>query len=89
VPVTDLDDDFFKNGWAEEYIKDGLIESYVVSIENDWTVHQIWGFEMADDGAGNKLKRYVRRLKFIGQGVRIDRKLVYDYAGPVPKPKSG
>ena len=80
--VTDLSiigDAYLENGWDADGIKDGVVESYVVNEENGWSARQIWGFEVIKDE-----KRYVRHLRFEKDDIMLEKKMAYDYVGPVP-----
>jgi len=82
VKLEDVEKGYLRDGWAEDLVKEGLVDSFVANTENDWTAHQIWGFEIIGDD-----KRYVRHLVFDcpKRGNHIENKLVYDYSGPVPE----
>ena len=80
VKIEEVEDAFLKADWEGEWIKEGVVENFVVSTENDWTAHQVWGFEKMDG-----VKRYVRHLVLDcpKRGKKLEKKLVYDYVGPL------
>ncbi|TKA29672.1 hypothetical protein B0A54_15847 [Friedmanniomyces endolithicus] len=58
--VSELDDDFLKEGWAQDCIDDGIIETVSESLTNGWVATQIFGF--ADvDGLRKQVRRIVSR----------------------------
>jgi len=83
VPVDQLDVAFLKEGWTEDTINHGLIQSYVKSDTAksgiSWIANQTWGIEKINDE-----RRYVRHVKFTGpKDEDIEARLIYDYLGPL------
>ncbi|TGZ81968.1 hypothetical protein EX30DRAFT_305738 [Ascodesmis nigricans] len=80
LAIADVKDDHLRSGFPEELNAEGLIESIVENAENDWIAHQVWGFE----NIGGE-KRYVRHLVLTcpNRGKRLEKKMVYDYKGPL------
>ncbi|KAL7276179.1 hypothetical protein RUND412_000830 [Rhizina undulata] len=76
INVEEVEDEYLRTGWLPDTVETGVIDSYVVSEVNNWTAHQIWGFEEIDG-----VRYYVRHLKFETPKKRIDRRLVYTYIG--------
>ncbi|KAI9770228.1 MAG: hypothetical protein M1840_003385 [Geoglossum simile] len=72
------DVEFLAEGWLDEVKETGLVESYVISEESEWTARQIWGFEEFDN------KRYYTRHLVVKKDKEVKKaKLVYDYMNPL------
>ncbi|KDR85848.1 hypothetical protein GALMADRAFT_132491 [Galerina marginata CBS 339.88] len=74
---------FLKEGWTEDSLERGVVQSYVWSDTpksgTKWIGNQIWGMEVI-----NGERRYVRHLKFTGPNDEdIETRLIYDYRGPL------
>lgn len=83
VKASELDIPFLTQGWTEDTLEHGLVQSYVESDTPKsgivWIANQTWGIETINDE-----RRYVRHVKFTGpKGEDIEAKLVYDYLGPL------
>lgn len=79
VDISEITDPHMNSGWEADWIKEGVIENFVVNEDNDWTAAQVWGFEKI-----NGEKRYVRHLILDcpKRKKTLKKKLVYDYVGP-------
>jgi len=79
LKVEEIDDEFLKKGF-ETGNEEGCVDSYVENSENDWIARQMWGFEII-----NGERRYVRHVVLTcpNRGKRVERRLVYDYSGPL------
>ena len=81
--LADLDCEFLKQGWTEDSIANGFLQSIAESNPaknggRTWKADQIWGFAII-----NGERRYTRRVKFTGpKGEDLEKRLVYDYIGP-------
>ncbi|KAF8898893.1 hypothetical protein BD779DRAFT_1666654 [Infundibulicybe gibba] len=83
IKVEELDEPYLKEGWTEDTIKYGVVQSYVESDTpksgTTWIANQAWGMAMI-----NGERRHVRRVKFTGpKGEDREVPIVYDYAGPL------
>ncbi|KAI9802206.1 MAG: hypothetical protein M1825_002927 [Sarcosagium campestre] len=68
-------DDFLKTGWREESLApDGVVESVVDSLTDEWSARQIWGFEDVEDA-----RRYVRHVVVAKGEEKREARLVYDF----------
>ncbi|KAL0631711.1 hypothetical protein Q9L58_009425 [Maublancomyces gigas] len=76
LDIEQVEAGFLKDGFLPEAKKDGVIESFVVNHENQWSAQQIWGFEEID-----KLRYYVRHLRF--------KKFATPAAAPAAAPETG
>jgi len=81
IHAAEVDDAFLAKGWeegdAEAVGPDGETHllSHAVSLDRDWTVKQIWGFQVVD-GA----RRYARNIVATTEtGDRAEIRLLYDY----------
>ncbi|KAF8203711.1 hypothetical protein BJ912DRAFT_870968 [Pholiota molesta] len=79
VRAEELDIPFLQEGWTQDTLDHGLVQSYVESNTPKsgtvWIANQTWGMEEI-----NGDRRYMRHVKFTGpQGEDIEAKLVYDY----------
>ncbi|TKA83865.1 hypothetical protein B0A55_00148 [Friedmanniomyces simplex] len=72
--VSELDDEFLKEGWSEDCIEDGVIETVSESVTSGWVATQIFGF--ADvDGLRKQVRRVVGR-----KGDQVEQmRQVYDW----------
>lgn len=77
--LSEVTDDFLKNGWLPESQEGDVISTNVVNKKDGWSAKQIWGFEQV-----NGERRYVRHALVEKDGKRVDTRLVYDYKGPKP-----
>jgi len=84
VDSEELEGPFLKEGWTDDTITHGVVQSYVESdtpkSRMTWIANQTWGMSEAINGE----RRYVRHVKFTGPGGEdIQVRLVYDYYGPL------
>jgi hypothetical protein len=83
IKISDLKDDdadqaYLKKGWSQETIDDEAVDSYVESIKNGWTAHQVWGFEDVEVD-GNKQRMYVRHVVVKKADKTIHARLIYEF----------
>ncbi|KAF7306790.1 hypothetical protein MIND_00470700 [Mycena indigotica] len=83
VQISELEEEFLKDGWTADTIEHGLVESHVASDTpksgTSWIAHQTWGMQEI-----NGERRYTRHVKFTGpKGEDIERLIVFDYLGPL------
>ncbi|KAF7189316.1 hypothetical protein HII31_09294 [Pseudocercospora fuligena] len=75
VKVADItEDDFLKEGWAQECLDGDVILSHTESQQNGWVADQVWGFAEVDGQ-----RRHVRRVVSKKGKDVIRVKLVYDH----------
>ncbi|KAF1824487.1 uncharacterized protein K489DRAFT_378906 [Dissoconium aciculare CBS 342.82] len=78
--ISELTDDFLKEGWAAEHTAEGddavILESYTESLADTWTATQIWGFAEVQGE-----RRHVRRILAEKEGKTERIRLVYNYQG--------
>jgi len=74
----DTDDAYLKKGWSQESLDDEVVDSYVESIKNGWTAHQVWGFEEIEV-EGKKQRMYVRHVVVKKKAETIHARLVYEF----------
>ncbi|KAK1769982.1 hypothetical protein QBC33DRAFT_307894 [Phialemonium atrogriseum] len=78
--AADVEDKFLAGGWlagegeASGPAGEGLLESYVESLDSDWTARQIWGFQTVEGE-----RRYCRNIVVAKGAQRVEIRLVYDY----------
>ncbi|KAK4897705.1 hypothetical protein LTR27_004477 [Elasticomyces elasticus] len=72
--VSELDDDFLKQGWSQDCVEDGVVETVSKSLTSGWAATQIFGF--ADvDGQRKQVRRVLGR-----KGDQVERVMqVYDW----------
>lgn len=73
--VSELDDDYLKEGWNQETLDGEVIEAVNESCTDTWTAVQIYGFGDID-GQRKHIRRTVAK-----KGKQVEKiTLVYDYA---------
>jgi len=79
--VADISEAFLREGWTEDTLEHGVVESYAASDTpksgTTWVALQTWGFEVKDG-----VRRYARRVRFTGpKGEIVEAHMYYDYLG--------
>ena len=74
VKLSEIDDDFLKEGWTQDCLEGEVIESTNESVSDTWTARQIYGFAEI-----NGEKKQVRKI--VGKkGDQVERiRMVYDW----------
>ena len=74
IKLSEIDDDFLKEGWTDDCCEGDVIESTNESVTDTWTARQIYGFAEV-----NGEKKQVRKI--VGKkGDQIERiRMVYDW----------
>jgi hypothetical protein len=74
----DADEAYLKKDWNQETLDGDVVDSYVESIKNGWTAHQVWGFQDVEV-EGAKQRMYVRNVVVKKGDKTIHAKLVYEF----------
>ncbi|KAK3111568.1 hypothetical protein LTR53_013054 [Teratosphaeriaceae sp. CCFEE 6253] len=74
IDKLDDEDDYLKQGWSQDCLDEGVIESINESITSPWTATQVFGFAEVD-GQRRQIRRLVCR-----KGEQVERaRQVYDW----------